>query len=162
MKTNILMLLKHLVDIEIGKKIVPKFLKKIEPLSGYSEFLNDRVSNEWRTSPRNGSNIHSSCHYRCRSVWTDPQSLASFTHIVNVTIFVPFQKWVQCTFMVMFTRNVKNIKGAAHRNYDVDRTSKRTFVTRFSHIFVSKAVFTRYSIGCSIHYLCTSQCSHWH
>ena len=46
--------------------------------------------------------------------------MTSFTH----AIFVPFE-WVHCSHIVLFICNVKKIKGAAHKNSDVDGTCKR-------------------------------------
>ena len=47
-----------------------------------------------------------------------------FTRTVNVTVFVSL-KWVQCNPNVLFTHSVKNIKGAAHKNSDVEGMCKQ-------------------------------------
>ena len=42
--------------------------------------------------------------------------------------FVPFQKWVQCSPMMLLTHNIKKIKGAVHKNGDTDCTCKRSLI----------------------------------
>ena len=52
-------------------------------------------------------------------------SKVSFTRTVNVTIFRTILKLVQFIPTVLFTHNVKKIKGAAHKNGDIDDMCKR-------------------------------------
>ena len=47
-----------------------------------------------------------------------------FTRTINVTIFVPFENGFNSP-MALFIPDVKKIKGAAHKNGDVDGTCKR-------------------------------------
>ena len=51
---------------------------------------------------------------------------ASFTRTVNITAFSHSLKLVQHFSMVLFTPNVKNIKGVARKNDDFDATFKLT------------------------------------
>ena len=53
------------------------------------------------------------------------QRLVYIVHTVNITVPFAVQKWVQCNPMVLFRLDVKKIKGAAHKNSDVDGVCKR-------------------------------------
>ena len=44
--------------------------------------------------------------------------------------FVPFKNWIQCNPMAPFTQDIKKIKGAAHKNGDIDATCKQDFAQR--------------------------------
>ena len=48
----------------------------------------------------------------------------SFTRIFTY-IFCTIKNWIQCIPMALFTHIVKKIKGAVHKNGDVDDTCKR-------------------------------------
>ena len=49
----------------------------------------------------------------------------SFTHIINVTIYGTNENWLQCSTTVLFTRNARKIKGAAHKTGDVHGMCKQ-------------------------------------
>ena len=50
-----------------------------------------------------------------------------FTRTVKVIVFCTVSKWVQCISMALFTHNAWKIKGAAHKNGEVDGTCKKCF-----------------------------------
>ena len=45
---------------------------------------------------------------------------ASFTGNVNINVFRTVSYWVQCNPKILFTHNVKMIKGTSHKTGDVD------------------------------------------
>ena len=117
---------KHLDVIEArggywnGEKIVPKFLKKLNPYPVTLSFLTIELAmahspNEWVQYTFKLSLSLSFCV-------NGPWALSFVYMIFQLRPFkknsrdFPVQKWVQCSFIMLFTRNVKKIKGAAHRS----------------------------------------------
>ena len=49
----------------------------------------------------------------------------SFTRTVNIAIFRNVKDWVQHSLVALFTLDIKEIKGAAHKNGDFDGTCKQ-------------------------------------
>ena len=58
---------------------------------------------------------------------TQPYAIADLTIPSTSSFFVPFENGFNAFFMVMFTCNIKKIKGAVHTNGDIDGPCKRAF-----------------------------------
>ena len=69
--------------------------------------------------------MSSLCQYKIKTFWE--KQIANKTANSCSMYFRTFQKWAQYRPMVPFTRNVKKIKGAAHKSGHVDGTCKQSF-----------------------------------
>ena len=51
-----------------------------------------------------------------------------YSHLLsNSQLYLRFKKWIERSPMVLFTHKVKKIKGAAHKNGNIDSMCKRAF-----------------------------------